>query len=160
MDNNQQKNPESQSPASNESQGQAIDQAAGQINDQAQQQSRNSILSDAGRFGFIMLICALMIGIYHFSFNSKPQQTLATVDLKDIYSAKEKQFAALITKKGVTDADRGAAYEMVKAFGPQLQKSINDVQHDCNCIVISRQAILAGNVEDKTAELKVKLGMK
>jgi hypothetical protein len=159
VENNQQKNSEFHSPASNEDQGQANDRMTEQIIDQPQHKSSNSILSDAGRLGFIMLICALMIGIYHVSFNSKPQK-LATVNLKDIYSAKEKQFAALITKKGATDADRAAAYELVKAFGPQLQKSINDVQQDCNCIVISRQAILAGNVEDKTAELKVKLGMK
>lgn len=152
MENNYQKNPESQASESNEPKGHVIDQAAGQAD--------TSIRSDIARYGFIMLICALMIGIYHVSFNRKPQQNIAVVDLTDIVSIKQKQFTSLLTKKNATDADRGAAYEMVKAFGPSLEKSLVEVQKDCNCTLVSKQAVLAGNLEDKTADLKAKLGMK
>jgi hypothetical protein len=152
MENNDQKNPELQASESNEPKGQVIGQAAGQ--------SGTSIRSDIAHYGFIMLICALMIGIYHVSFNKKPQQNIAVVDLSDIVAVKQKQFTTLLTKKNVTDTDRGAAYEMVKAFGPSLQKSLIEVQKDCSCTLVSKQAVLAGNLEDKTADLKAKLGMK
>lgn len=159
MENNQQKHSEFESPDSNE-QGQVIDQVAGQVNNQSQQQASSSILSDVSRLGFIMLICALMIGIYHVSFNRKPHQNIAVVDLSDIVSTKQKQFVSLITKKNATDADRKAAYELVKAFGPSLQETLGEVQKDCSCILVSKQAVLAGNVEDRTAEFKAKLGIK
>jgi hypothetical protein len=117
---------------------------------------------------FSMTIAAMLlisIGVtlvgqltYHKWF-SKPAQRVVTVDLNEVLGLKQIQLMKQATRPGATDADRAAAYDAIGQFGKDIEATLNDMQHDCNCLLVVRAAVLGGQSEDLTNEVKKRLGL-
>lgn len=103
----------------------------------------------------VMLIGQL---VYHQWF-SKPLQRVVTVDLNEVLGLKQIQLTMQATKPGATDSDRAAAYDAIGQFGKDIESTLNDMQRDCNCLLVVRAAVLKGQNEDLTNELKKRLGL-
>ncbi len=95
---------------------------------------------------------------YHQWF-SKPPQRVVTVDLNEVLGLKQIQLTMQATKPGATDADRAAAYESIGQFGKEIEEILNGMQRDCGCLLVVRAAVLKGQNEDLTNELKKRLGL-
>ncbi len=95
---------------------------------------------------------------YHQWF-SKPHQRVVTVDLNEVLGLMQVKLTVQATKPGATDADRAAAYDAIGQFGKDIESTLNEMQHDCNCLLIVRAAVLKGQHEDLTNELKKRLGL-
>lgn len=103
----------------------------------------------------VMLVGQL---VYHQWF-SKPPQRVVTVDLNEVLGLKQIQLTMQATRPGATDADRAAAYDEIGQFGKDIETTLNEMQRDCNCLLIVRAAVLKGQNEDLTSELKKRLGL-
>lgn len=105
------------------------------------------------------LVSIVVVSLYHVTtrYVLKPP-AYVVINLAEVVEAKEKVFTDMLSKPGITDADRGAAYELVKKFGADMEKEVANIQRDCNCMVFVKGALLAG-AEDKTPDLKKRLGL-
>lgn len=82
------------------------------------------------------------------------------VDIPEIMETIELKFTALVTRPGASDADRGEAYDLVKASAPALETLVAGLQRDCDCLLLTRAAVVAGShVTDYTREIKVAMGI-
>ena len=102
------------------------------------------------------IVCASMLGGYHW-MQKKPQ--LGVVDLASILETSELMFTEMLTKPDVSDRDRAAAYELVKQTGPKVEAAIAQIQSECDCVVLTKAAVVAGNARDFTAQAKSLLGL-
>lgn len=103
----------------------------------------------------VMLVGQL---VYHQRF-SRPPQRVVTVDLNEVLGLKQIQLTMQATKPGATDTDRAAAYDAIGQFGKDIENTLNEMQLDCNCLLVVRAAVLKGQNEDLTNELKKRLGL-
>ncbi len=82
------------------------------------------------------------------------------VDVQEIMETLELQFTSLVTKPNVSDADRDAAYELVKQSAPRIETLLATIQRDCACLLLTRASVVAGSaVTDYTPQIKVALGL-
>lgn len=105
------------------------------------------------------LVSVVVIAIYHVTIRYVVKSpAYVVINLAEVVEAKEKVFTTMLSKPGITDADRGSAYEQVKQFGTDMEKEVANIQKECQCMVFVKGALLAG-AEDKTADLKKRLGL-
>jgi hypothetical protein len=110
-------------------------------------------------FSVVALVTALACATYLYRShrNAVPTERFGVVDLNSIVNAKEKAFTIELSKPGITDADRGKAYEQIKALGASLEAGVASVREQCQCILLVRGAVLASDpnsLPDYTAQLK------
>ena len=51
------------------------------------------------------------------------------------------------------------AYELVKQTGPKVEAAIAQIQSECDCVVLTKAAVVAGNARDFTGQAKSLLGL-
>lgn len=115
---------------------------------------------EVGWFTLVLaiLFSIVLIALYHF-WLAKPAAGFAVVDINSVVKIKEAEFTALLSRPGVGDRDRIAAYQLVSQMGPQIDRAVGELQKDCACTILVKSAVIAGPAEDLTAQLKEKLGM-
>jgi hypothetical protein len=115
---------------------------------------------EGGWFTLVLaiLFSIVLIALYHF-WLAKPAAGFAVVDINSVVKIKEAEFTALLSRPGVGDRDRIAAYQLVSQMGPQIDRAVGELQKDCACTILVKSAVIAGPAEDLTAQLKEKLGM-
>ena len=105
----------------------------------------------------VSLITVILALVGYNQFGPKPQR-IATVDISEIVQIKEIQLTAMSAKVDATDKDRAAAYDEIAIFGKALETAIADLQQDCNCLLLVRNAVVKGG-DDLTGALKQKIGL-
>ena len=102
------------------------------------------------------LVCGSMLGAYHW-MQKKTQ--IGVVDVASILETSELMFTEMLTKPDVSDKDRANAYDLVKQTGPKVQAAIAQIQSECNCVLLTKAAVVAGNTSDFTSQAKAILGL-
>ena len=102
------------------------------------------------------IVCGSVLGAYHW-MQKKTQ--IGVVDVASILESSELMFTDMLTKPDVSDRDRAAAYDLVRQTGPKVEAAIAQIQSACNCVVLTKAAVVAGNTTDYTAQAKRLLGL-
>lgn len=102
------------------------------------------------------LVCGSMLGAYHWM---QKKSQIGVVDVASILETSELMFTEMLTKPDVSDKDRANAYDLVKQTGPKVQAAIAQIQSECNCVLLTKAAVVAGNTSDFTSQAKAILGL-
>ena len=70
----------------------------------------------------------------------RPALLIGVVDVADVYRAKEAEFTQILTKASSED-DRQKALFMARSFAQRLPLALDELQRECNCLVILRTAV-------------------
>jgi hypothetical protein len=117
-----------------------------------------SFLEVTGIALFVALVTVIIALLGYRHFVDRPVH-FAIVDVQAIVEAKQLQLASMVTTKTVTDKERGAAYDAASRFGRELQDSLNTVQAECDCLLLTAGATVAENVPDLTNRVKELVGL-
>lgn len=71
----------------------------------------------------------------------RPALAIGTVDLAEVYRAKEDQFARLLTATGSEDK-RQQALALARSFSQRLPAALDELPSDCGCLVVLRTAVV------------------
>ena len=104
---------------------------------------------------------AALLAAYHAWNGAHTVPRIAMLDVAEIYRLKESEFAALLMKPGASEADRARAIELARSFGTELAALTERLPAECNCLVLTKPAVVAGgsNVPDLTPEVKRRFGL-
>ena len=104
---------------------------------------------------------AAMVAAYHAFNGGHTYPKIAMLDIAEIYRLKESEFAALLIKPGASEADRAKAIELARTFGTELVALTDRLPAECNCLVLTKPAVVAGgnSVPDLTPEVKRRFGL-
>ena len=104
---------------------------------------------------------ALLIAAYHAWNGAHAHPRIAVLDVAEIYRMKESEFAALLIKPAATEADRARAIELARTFGTNLAALTQSLPAECDCLVLTKAAVVAGgnSVADLTPEVKRRFGL-
>lgn len=100
----------------------------------------------------------LVIFAYHKFVVSK-SHSFAIVDLNEIIKIKQLQFEEILVKPNVTDSERMVAYDLVKNIGKDLPAALVELQAQCGCVILAKNAVISGESLDLTNQLKDLLGL-
>ena len=135
----------------------ATPQAGDEQDDSLQASSSSSVLKTALVSALTSaIVCGSVLGAYHW-MQKKTQ--IGVVDVASILETSELMFTDMLTKPDVSDRDRVAAYDLVRQTGPKVESAIAQIQSACNCVVLAKAAVVAGNATDYTAQAKRVLGL-
>lgn len=77
---------------------------------------------------------------------------LATVDITAIVKQHHDRLATNVAH-AASDNDRHRIQRQTAAYGPALEQAIAALRQECGCILVLREAIVAGDVPDLTPRL-------
>lgn len=104
-----------------------------------------------------LTLTLLVVGLNNWFTKSRTPR-LATVDMRVILSAKQKQVGALLLKQEVSEEIRKAALDSASIYGKKVDAALNAVLHDCRCILVSSDLVVSGSsVSDYTPAILDKL---
>ena len=92
----------------------------------------------------------------------RPALVIGVVDVAEGYRAKEAEFTQILTKalsQPASEEERQKALVMARAFAQRLPLALDELQRECNCLVILRTAVAGPtpNTIDLTAQLRRKV---
>jgi len=92
----------------------------------------------------------------------RPALVIGVVDVAEVYRAKEAEFTQILTKalsQPASEEERQKALAMARAFAQRLPLALDELQRECNCLVILRTAVAGPtpNTIDLTAQLRRKV---
>lgn len=108
--------------------------------------------------GLSWFMAATLLFAYHKLIYTK-SRAFAVVDLNEIVNIKQLQFQQILIKSNVTDRDRTMAYEMVTELGKILPEKVEQLHQQCNCVILTKGAVIGGEALDLTENLKTELGL-
>lgn len=107
------------------------------------------------------LVAALILGGGQYAYHKRvvePGQRFGVIDVAEIWRIKEAQFSDA-TRGGAADPQRAKAMEIAQQFAQRLPAALDELAHECGCVVLARSAIVAhnGNAVDLTPALLSKV---
>jgi hypothetical protein len=107
------------------------------------------------------LVPVVVVGLSLFSYDYfviRPALKIGVVDVGEVYRLKEAEFTQAITKASSAD-ERDKALAMARQFARQLPMALEDLPHECHCIVMVRSALVGTppHAVDLTNRLKQKV---
>ena len=105
-----------------------------------------------------LLVATGVMAAYHYKVAPLPVR-FAVVDLASVYRENEQAFTALVSKPGITDAEREVALNRATAFAKALPPSLESLSQDCGCTLLLK-TVVAGHgpeVADLTDALRKRL---
>ncbi len=78
--------------------------------------------------------------------------TLATIELTRALRQHQEHFAGRIAH-ATSEAERQSALRGAAALGPRFEQAIAGLRAECGCVLLLREAVVAGEVPDLTARL-------
>lgn len=82
-----------------------------------------------------------------------PKQRLVTVDLSGVIARQQEQAVKQIAAGEGDESKRKAALAAAEAFGKRLNAEAHALARECGCVLLMREAVVAGEVEDLTSVL-------
>jgi len=102
--------------------------------------------------GGLVVMAALMV-------SPSSSRQVATIDLQTVIELQQLKLTAMVLKPGATDDDKARAFTQVKAFGEALDQAIERVRKGCDCVLLTRTAVVGSHSLDMTSSLKRELGL-
>lgn len=84
----------------------------------------------------------------------------AVVDLASVVRTNQQKAVALLADKGADQVSRTAAMTQARDFGQQLDHEVRELSAECGCVLLMREAVVAGDLEDLTPALMSRLARK
>lgn len=85
---------------------------------------------------------------------------LAVVDLAAVVRANQQQTVVLLADTGSDPAAKANALARTRDFGQQLEREVRAMSAECDCVLLMREAVVAGELEDLTPALMTRLARK
>ncbi len=89
--------------------------------------------------------------------SGKPTVKFAVVDLATVIRKNQDSAVALLAGGMADQRARDAAVASAQGFGKRLDAAVIELSHDCRCVLLVREAVVAGEVEDLTPALLSRL---
>ena len=70
----------------------------------------------------------------------RPALVIGMVDVAEVYRAKEAEFTQILTRTTLEE-DRQKALLIARTFAQRLPVALEELPHDCNCLVVLKSAI-------------------
>ncbi|KQP23389.1 hypothetical protein [Pseudorhodoferax sp. Leaf267] len=87
----------------------------------------------------------------------RPALAIGTVDLAEVYRAKEAQFAQLLTATA-GEEERQQALALARRFAQRLPAALDELPRECACLVVVRTAVVGSpHAQDLTPRLRAKV---
>lgn len=104
-----------------------------------------------------VLLSAVLVSLNNWYVKSRTQR-IATVDMRVVLKAKQKQVGDILIKDGVSQEARKAALDSAAGYAVRVERVLDDVLEQCRCLLVSKDLVVAGSVaDDYTASLLEKL---
>jgi hypothetical protein len=104
-----------------------------------------------------LILTLLVVGLNNW-LNKTKVPRFATVDIRAIMGAKQKQVGAVLLKPSVTEEARKAALESASAYGNKVDVALNEILQECHCVLVSKELVVAGSsARDYTPTILEKL---
>lgn len=104
---------------------------------------------------------AFLIALLVPRLTSGPQAArYAVVDLAGVVARVQEENVRTITSANSGEGARRLAMERAAAFGSQANAAVVKLSQECDCVILMREAVIAGAVEDLTPLLLAKLNLK
>lgn len=117
-----------------------------------------SVYAIAGVAAFVSIVVSgSALAGYHALFGHK--EKIGMVDIAGILETSEAMFTEILAKPNVTDADREAAYTLVRQTGPRLEAALSEVQAACGCLLLAKAAVVGAGAIDYTPQVKASIGI-
>lgn len=84
----------------------------------------------------------------------------AVIDLAAVVRANQQKAVTLLADKGADQSSRAAALSQARDFGQQLDREVRELSTECGCVLLMREAVVAGDLEDLTPALMSRLARK
>lgn len=84
----------------------------------------------------------------------------AVVDLSGVVARVQEENVRTMTSASTGDAAKKLAMERAAAFGSQANAAVVKLSQECDCVILMREAVIAGAVEDLTPLLLAKLNVR
>jgi hypothetical protein len=89
----------------------------------------------------------------------RPAVSIGTVDLAEVYRAKEAQFTQLLTATG-SEEQKQQALALARSFSQRLPAALDELPRECGCLVVLRTAVVGSpHAQDLTPALRRKVEM-
>nr|MBL8409742.1 hypothetical protein [Dechloromonas sp.] len=110
------------------------------------------------RQGLLTLLVVSAALTTYDRFVLRPALVIGTVDVAEVYRAKEAEFTQILTKASSED-DRQKALFMARSFAQRLPLALEELPRECNCLVVLKAAVAGPtpNTVDLTAVLRRKV---
>lgn len=110
-------------------------------------------------------ISALLVAAGLYGYHQRvvgPAQIIGVVDVAQIFRDKEREATAVLTKAGLSEADRQQAMLDFTKFASDLPRALADLSGECGCRVFLRTAVIGDSpgTVDLTESVRAKLGIK
>lgn len=89
--------------------------------------------------------------------NRASKQRFVTVDLSGLIARQQEQAVKQIAAGDGDESKRKAALAAAEAFGKRVNAEAHALSRECGCILLMREAVVAGEVEDLTAVLAARI---
>lgn len=107
-----------------------------------------------------IVIAALGLWAYHHWIISPHKQHVAMLDIAEVLQLKELEMTVMMSRPGISDAERAQGYEAIKSFAGNIEEAVATLQRECECLILVRNAVVrAPAAEDLTPRLKAMLEM-
>lgn len=107
----------------------------------------------------IMTAISMVVLFGYHAWQTFSSPRFAIVDISSIVRAKEEGNAALLQKPGLPDTEKRKIIDGMGAFALRLDEAVRQASSDCRCVILSHAAVLSGDVEDLTPDVRRRLGM-
>lgn len=87
----------------------------------------------------------------------KPSARFAVVDLASVVRKNQEAAVALLASGAADQRARDAALASAQGFGKRLDSEVVALSKECGCVLLMREAVVAGEVEDLTPALLSRL---
>ena len=81
----------------------------------------------------------------------------AVVDLATVVRKNQEASVALLANGAADRAARDSALASAQGFGKRLDAAVVSVSKECGCLLLMREAVIAGDIEDLTPALMSQL---
>lgn len=106
-----------------------------------------------------LIVVSAGIVAYHYTLAQQNRQRFAVVDVGEVIELKQLEVTASVTRPGISDQERGAAFETISRFAKDMEQALGELQQECGCTLLVRAAVVKTGSEDLTPALKAKMGV-
>lgn len=103
--------------------------------------------------GSALLSICLVLGIPMMLGKQKARQKFAVVDLTQVITKQQERAVRVLADVNADEASKKKAIESAGEFGKRVNGELVQLSQQCGCVLLMREAIIAGEMEDLTPAL-------
>lgn len=102
---------------------------------------------------------AFLIAFFGPRLLDKNKTRFAVVDLSRIIRKQQERSVRLLADPASDDAAKKTAVASASDFGKKVNAEVTALSQECGCVLLMREAIVAGHIEDLTPRLLARLNI-